>query len=329
MTKQEYLTLVEDFIAKEGDANYQKQSLLVTRASDYFDKTGKLLSDFTEVDLYDFFVNLTGEKLFKYRTIVKMYEITDGFYRYLQEREIIMLNPAASVRPTDFAKRVVENSVIVMPYYKRADVEQMIERQPDNNKALVAAVMLSYYEGVASDSNELIELKRSDFNYNDRTIMTPRGIRKVSQKLANAYRDLEDVYVFSSRHTRSMSGYRDYPVHPATEGSIIKVATSSNKRKAIIQSVTVILKGIQEEIGSQMDRYILYYEGFLEYMCNEVGEETAAYLLRGGRKSQAEVNKVIKLIEDYQFNMPYAKISETLEPYVIALKARYRNFSNS
>ena len=116
MTKQDYFTLVDDYIAG-NDETGQKRMILYTKASDYFDKTGKLLADFTQEDLFDFFIFMTETKLFKYRTIIKMYEIADGFYMYLQEREIIKLNPAASVGTTEFAKRVINNAVITMPYY--------------------------------------------------------------------------------------------------------------------------------------------------------------------------------------------------------------------
>ena len=327
MTKQDYLTLVDDYIAG-NDETGQKRMILYTKASDYFDKTGKLLADFTQEDLFDFFIFMTETKLFKYRTIIKMYEIADGFYMYLQEREIIKLNPAASVGTTEFAKRVINNAVITMPYYKRADIEKIINSQ-EKNKTLVSAIMLSYYEGVASTSEELINLKRSDFDYESRTIVTPRGVKEISKTLADAYQDLGDIYVVYKAHPRSNNGHREYPLHPATQGAIIKVATASNNRKNIAQYTSSVLKVIQNEIGTQMDRGILYNEGFLEYLCDKLGEEEVPHLLRGGRKKQSEVNKIEELMKEYKFNASYGKISETLEPYVIALKARYKKFINS
>ena len=85
----------------------------------------------------------------------------------------------------------------------------------------------------------------------------------------------------------------------------------------------IVLTG---ELGSGKTKFV---EGFLEYLCDKLGEEEVPHLLRGGRKLQSEVKKIEELMKEYKFNASYGKISETLEPYVIALKARYKKFINS
>ena len=302
MTYKEYLSEVDDFINSSESPVNSKWYLDTAKVKNHTEKIGKCLVDWDTRDIMDFFISggaMSNSMVTNYLIVLI------AFYDYEISKGVIRSNPCDDQALN--ARNIVENIQEGQLYYTPEDIEKVIS-SINMNYHYNLALLLSYYEGVAMTSADIIDLKLSGFHPKKKTITTKSGVKTISDRLTTAYLGLNDITEIEglTRHTKAEKLHPD-DLFPAT-GKAFKLFL--NRR----------LDSIGEEAGLKLKCFNLYYSGFLNFVADRVGVEKCISLVMGNDRYGCD--ELIGYAKEYMLQIPTNKIRKKLRGIAMTMKDR-------
>lgn len=181
---------------------------------------------------------------------------------------------------------------------KAAQIDVLCERFTSNSE-LYEILIRGFFEGI-SDALSLYELRWSDVNYNEKTLILNGERRKFSSKFMDAlqrYYRTEEFVV-----ERSNGGNYSIPME-IVDDRLIKNIARKNSRISIHnfrKNLTMHFGKISQCTGRRVNAEILYKAGFLSYVYQNCEEDRAVFLELFLDVVNVRSNKNVgKMLEEY------------------------------
>ena len=269
MTLEEYRQLVQDFIDTGADSDAARWTLLNGKMIHISETMDKYPVYWNADELYIFF---TEDLLLSTSTATNYLTMLTSFYDYAISRGLITINPCHSQRLT--ARNIIDNAKNRKPYYTDKEINEILN-SIKLNQEVNTAILLSYYEGVASRSRGLADLKLGDFHPEKREIRIKMGMKKISKKLSDAYRGLKGVeYIIGDKPLKGRLTTRKTAVYRINPDDLFPTTC---------KNPILFLNNRLDNIGlmSGYDLYCadLYYSGFLNFVAADIGKDKCVDLV--------------------------------------------------
>lgn len=288
MTYEEYVALVHDY----DTTNSMWLHLLDGQpAEKFYNDNNTTLAECDATKLHEYLVNLVGSKRIK--TITDYTKYLDEFYKFLIQHGIRFDNPMVDVRNS--SKALIAESSKRLPFYTDIDINYILSTL-DSNKIFYTALILSFYEGVAANAPELFALNYSDVDFDNSTIKTMRGIKKISYRLSDAFKSLRYIEYVEDPTTRHVSGAgirrtKCFLLRPE--------ALFVTTRTGISQFCNSRFETLSDRYGTKITSRILYYDGFINFCVSEIGVNSVLNMFEKKRITKEESETFDRLCEQY------------------------------
>lgn len=304
MDYKEYIESVDKYIETQKSQPSTINSILRGKyVTQFCLDHNKWVCDFDDMELREC---LKGYNFKTYKTIARYRAVYRDYYDFLIGQGYRYDNPSASGIST--VSILEQNNNTGRKYYTDNDFKTRINKL-NRNEIYYEAIARSYFEGVALYAGALENLKQSDLNVANKTILSNGNIIHISKRLTYIYTQLPHITKFE---TSSVDG-RSYKMELPHVDSLFPVSSANftstiNKRAYDIEEIT----------GIKMVSKDLYMNGFINYIIDHVGKEKAVdYVLSDGRYCLSDVEK---FIEDYGLFIKVNRFRHVFRPYVLSVK---------
>ena len=288
MTYEEYEQIISDYAKDNSLFIYIFDNLSARRL---YEEHNVTLAECNATILHEHLVNLSDSK--RVRTIEEYVVLVNGFYEYLIANKIRSDNPMADARNS--LKALIAESSKRQPYYSSIDINYILSTLT-YNKALYTALILTFYEGVAATAPELAELNYDDVDFEKSTIKMARGVKKISERLCKAYKEMHVMDYTEDPSTRHSSGTgtrRTTCYLPRRNALFVTT------RKDMVQFCSSRFEMLSNQYGTKITSIILYYDGFIDYCVNQVGVNAVIQMFDGKRMTKEATRTLDQLSNEY------------------------------
>jgi len=313
MTYKQYEDLVYEFVSQR-DAEVARKYLLSTRGKLYCENNKVTPAEMEDPDEFnDYIVYVVKNK--KKRSVEYYTKSFREFYDFLFEKGVVgPINPAMDARNS--VDSILPLATETMPFYHPYDLKRLFSMDEHVNNALYKSLVYSFYEGVAATAVELHNLKTSDVNYGNRTIKMARGIIPISDQLAASYSEIvtmSGIKDYSERYETG-TGVRTTPFRRENPDDLIPSTT-----KYFSQFCYTRLRLFSRLVRERVSADILYHDGFIMHVIDEMGEERFSEFMKRQRSEKRDVDLLKDLRTQYKYVIPEEKMRRVFKPYVTSL----------
>ena len=304
----EYLQLVDEYLQ---DCEYPTDTkILHSRpVKNYYEKTGKTPIDYDDKDCFEMLASReTIHKTSVSNTVNALKRFND--FLLTKDIEILDYTGSAILDPGYVIQHAVKT-----PYFSPKDISNIIRKAP-MNKALYECLIRSAYEGVVNYQTELYGIKYDAFDPEQKTVDTGDRIVHVSDKLAAAYKALHEVEYIYMNNPRSADGTGKLPFINTNR----LIRSTSESERAFGNHCSRQFTAISDIVGLPINWKILYINGFVNYLVNQIGKEEVINMFSKSRYSPGEFKQLKKFLEDYGWKTNIHNTKYTLLPYIVALQ---------
>lgn len=191
-----------EYIKLRGFSNYTYESYKEDLESFVAFFKDKNIKDITVKDIRNY-IRRMYDKKYKAATISRHISTLKSFYNFLETENIIKTNPMTLISNPKKEKKLPN-------YLNYEDTEKLLHTPDINTKdGLMAALILEMLYSTGVRVGELVNIKVSDINKRERTILVFGKGRKERivfygsncEKLLNKYLDKHDsIYLFTNKH---------------------------------------------------------------------------------------------------------------------------------
>lgn len=302
---EKYEDLIQAYSSEKDCNNYSQGHLLSPAVKSYSDQILKTPDAWNEINVFNYF---TETRNFKINTVYNQHKSFSDFYDYLIEQGLRNNNPCDSelTKPAS----IIYSLRQFPDYYSDQDIENIM-RRIEENKTYNCSLVLTYYEGVALSTVDIMNLKRSDFNHTENTIKIPAGTKHISQRLSDYYSDLENLSVIigdspgviQPKRT-PLQWFQPDQLFPATSTSRMFFS----RRLATISNITLY----------ELHPTDLYYSGFLNYISRKIGKDRCIEIVLSNKRS--DYAELLDFADEYLFRVSRNKLRSSLRRTALAMK---------
>ena len=278
----------------------------------YCDNRNKSPQDFSEMDLFLYLTQVSGSSISRMTHIIIAWK---RYYEYLQEVSYRKDDPADYIN----ARTVVEYTQNHYPYYTNEEINSIFPKL-EYNKTFSEALIRSYYEGVVPKSTDLFELNYSDVDFTGHSINTKRGIKSISGRLSDIYRELRFVdAIVGDTKIIGRQKQKSQPTNLPRPDSLFPISGRGQDNAKLFFRRRI--DAVSQNSGMKLTPLFLYYNGFINSLIDEYGLDMSLVML-DTKNDKTVIKRLRDFADAYLFVVPANKIRTQLLPMVIELKSR-------
>lgn len=304
---EDYINEVEAYITDCGvGVQLTRWALEQDKIKQMSEEFGKTPIDWDSEMLFKYF---TSEVMAR-ATVINYRSVFADFYDYEISKGNIFYNPAKAANIN--YKNILDHAQDLL-YYTDDDINRIIGAMTKNEE-YNTALLLTYYEGVAIRSTDVLDLKTSKFHPEENVIETKYGAKKISSRLSSVYKQLravEEIVGDKPNPNRVLNRKQKLIKHDPDD---LFAVTGRN-------GVTFLNRRIETigEISNYTLRsFNLAYSGFLNFVAKKVGVNRCVELVVGN--SRYDYIELEGYAKDYVLPITREKIRPCLYNTALAMR---------